>query len=199
MAWNVSGKILEACSCNMACPCALGPAKPDQGWCAGALAFDIREGSSSGVNLDRRKVVFAVDLPGDFFGGNGTGRIYVDEGATPSQRRELEGIFTGKRGGSMGAVSGLITKWLPTQFTKIDVKGGDKPSFTVGTLGKVTLDPIKTEDGKKARLQNAPIFGAFGVKSEELARSDGSSWSDPQLRRWKAGGAGGTMRFSMSG
>ena len=60
MAWQISGQLLDTCSCKLLCPCILGPAEPDQGWCSGALAFDIQQGSS----------VMAFDMPGDFIGGN---------------------------------------------------------------------------------------------------------------------------------
>ena len=41
MAWHISGKTTELCSCKLMCPCWLGPDnEPDQGWCAGAFGFD---------------------------------------------------------------------------------------------------------------------------------------------------------------
>ena|GEM_PF-6253281 len=70
----------------------------DQGWCSGALTFAIQQGQSDGVNLGGRTVVWLVDLPKDFVGGNGTVRIYVDDGADASQMQELEAIFTGRKG-----------------------------------------------------------------------------------------------------
>jgi hypothetical protein len=93
MAWNMTGQMLESCSCKMLCPCALGPAEPDQGWCAGALVFDIQRGQADGVSLDRTTVVLVVNMPGDFLGGNGTARLYVDEAASAAQRQELELTF----------------------------------------------------------------------------------------------------------
>ena len=121
MAWRMTGQMLESCSCKMLCPCTLGPAEPDQGWCSGALLFDIQQGNSDGVNLGGSKVVFAVDLPGDFLGGNGTARLYIDEAASADQRRELEAIFTGKKGGAFDALNSLITKWLPMQVVRTEI------------------------------------------------------------------------------
>ena len=46
MAWQLSGQLIEACSCKSACPCVLGPAEPDQGWCSGALTFSIEKGQA---------------------------------------------------------------------------------------------------------------------------------------------------------
>ena len=198
MAWSLSGHLLEACSCKMLCPCIFGPAEPDQGWCSGALTFDIQEGNADGVNLSGRRVVWAFDLPGDFFGGNATARLYIDDDASDEQRRDLEAIFTGKKGGAMEAVGASVTKWLPTKTASIKIQRGDKPSVSVGNFGQVTLAPIKTESGKAAQITNAPLNEAFGISSEDLARSDGSRWSDPDMRRWEAGGAGGVSAFSLS-
>ena len=198
MGWKLTGQLLEACSCKMVCPCILGPAEPDQGWCSVALTFDIHEGNADGVNLSGTRVVWAFDLPGDFVGGNGTARLYIDEGAGADQRRELEAIFTGKKGSAMEAIAASVTKWLPTKTVSIKVQQGDTPSVSVGNVGQVTLAPIKTESGKPAQIMNAPLNEVFGVAREDLARSDGSRWSDPDMRRWEAGGAGGVCAFSLS-
>ena len=57
MAWQLSGELIEACSCKAARPCVLGPAEPDQGWCSGALTFAIDKGKSDGVDLSGRAVL----------------------------------------------------------------------------------------------------------------------------------------------
>ena len=197
MAWRITGQLLEACSCKMLCPCTLGPAEPDQGWCSGALVFQIQQGNSDGVNLGGSKVVFAVDLPGDFLSGNGTARLYIDEAASTDQRRELEAIFTGKKGGAFDALNSLITKWLPMQVVKTEL-ASDNTSAKVGTIGQLKLKSIKTEDGRQTTLQNAPVLVGFGVERSDLARGDGSQWSDPQMRRWQSGGHGAVSAFALS-
>lgn len=198
MGWTMAGRFIDACSCKAVCPCLFGPAKPDQGWCSGALGFDIREGKSNGVSLAGTKAVMVLDLPGDFAGGNATVRLYIGDDASPKQRSELKDIFQGKRGGGWGAVAGLVTKWLPVQYTRIDLTGGDQPGFTVPNVGVVALQYMKTADGKKSRVVNPPALAVLGIGSEDMARSDGSRWSDPQMRAWKGGGAGGVARFKMS-
>jgi Protein of unknown function (DUF1326) len=52
MAWHISGKSTELCSCKMMCPCWLGPeGEPDQEWCSAAFGFEIEKGQSDGVDL----------------------------------------------------------------------------------------------------------------------------------------------------
>lgn len=198
MAWQLSGQVLETCSCKMLCPCIFGPAEPDQGWCAGALVFDIQQGNSDGVNLSGTRTVLAFDLPGDFFGGNGTGRVYLNDSANPEQRRELEAIFGGQKGGAFAALGGVLSKVLPTQTASIEVSLGDNPSAKVGSIGQINLQNVKTEDGKLTTIVNAPLNASFGMEASNLARGDGSSWSDPDMRSWQSGGTGSIGRFSLS-
>ena len=109
MVWRVTGQLHEVCSCKMLCPCWFGPAEPDQGWCSGMLIFDVRQGEAEGIDLSGSKVVFAAEWPGDFWGGNGTARLYLDEAASADQQRELEAIFSGKKGGPLEpVVAGVI-------------------------------------------------------------------------------------------
>ena len=188
MAWDLTGQLIEACSCKSACPCTLGAAEPDQGWCSGALTFTIQQGQSDGVNLGGRTVVWLVDLPKDFLSGNGTVRIYVDDGADAGQMRELEAIFTGKKGGPGEVLGSLVTKWLPTQRAKITIQGVDNPSISVGTVGQVATKRISDDKGRVAKLINAPVLGAIQVETADLARGDGTRFADPDMRRWESGG-----------
>ena len=129
MAWRLTGQLIETCSCNMLCPCWFTVQElmiMDQGWCASAIAFRTREGNSDGIALGGRTVVFAVDFPGPtMFDGNATARLYVDEEANADQRRELEAICSGQKGGPDGGHCPAIAKWLPARSAKIGVADED--------------------------------------------------------------------------
>lgn len=198
MPWRMSGQMLESCSCQMLCPCILGPAHPDAGWCGGAVVFDIQQGNADAVSLAGRKAVFAVDMPGDFMNGHITARLYVDDGASADQRRELEGIFTGKKGGSFAGMSGLITKWLPTQAVRIAVQAGDNATVTIGSVGQLKLAKVKNEAGQQTKVEGAALLRGFGVQTLELARGDGGYFTDPDMRRWVSGGSGSASAFSLN-
>jgi len=196
MAWQLSGQLIEACSCKAACPCVLGPAEPDQRWCSGALTFAIEKGQSDGVDLSGRAVLWLVDLPKDFASGNGTCRLIIDDAADARQRQELEAIFSGKKGGPGAVLGSLVSKWLPTDSASIKISRGDSPEIDVGTMGHVKLQPIKDQSGRTATLMNAPVLGLIEISQTELARSDGSRFADPQMRSWTAGGHGSVSPFS---
>jgi hypothetical protein len=196
MAWQLSGQLIEACSCKALCPCYLGPAEPDQGWCSGALAFSIQKGQSENVDLSGRAVVWLIDLPKDFASGNGTARLYVDDAANSQQRQELEAIFTGKKGGPWAVLNSIVAKWLPTQSAAIKLSDGDSPVVSVGSVGQVKLQSIKDQVGRRTTVMNAASHSLMEISQVDLARSDGSRLADPQMRAWDAWGHGGVSAFS---
>ena len=58
MVWQVSGQLTEFCSCKLMCPCWFGPTPvPDQGWCSGAILYDIAQGQIDGIDVGGSKVV----------------------------------------------------------------------------------------------------------------------------------------------
>ena len=188
MSWQLTGTLLEACSCKSACPCVLGPAEPDQGWCSGALTFAIDSGSSGDIDLGGRTVVWLIDLPADFASGEGVVRLYVDDGANESQVAELESIFQGKKGGPGEVLGSLVKEWLPTKTAPITIDGTDAISLQVGDIGNVDFAPIKDGNGQPTTLMNAPILGLVQIDRADLARGDGSKFADPEMRSWNSGG-----------
>jgi hypothetical protein len=183
----------------MLCPCWLGPdTPPDQGWCGGAFIFSISEGSSEGVTLAGCRVAAGFEWPGNFWAGNGTARLYIDA-ASEEQRRELEAIFGGQKGGPLADVlPAIVTRTLPTQFARIDINWSDRPSISIAGAGSVTLQPVKEQRGLATKVQAAMALTAFGMESMELASSKGSRWFDPDLRSWE-GDSGTIHSFDWNG
>lgn len=198
MVWSVSGQMIEACSCKMFCPCTFGPAEPDQGWCSAALIFDVRSGQSDGLDLAGSKVAMAVDFPGDMFDGKGTARLLIDAGSG-ERKAALEAIFSGQRGSGFAAVAGLMAKTLPSQEAKIEIGAGEEYSIRVGSVGELKVKPMKNSAGQPTEVLNAETSLIFGAEREQLAFTNGSRWSDPDMRQWESGGSGGQQQFNLSG
>jgi hypothetical protein len=189
MSWHLKAELIESCSCDMLCPCWFGTKElmiMDQGWCASPLFFRIQEGASDGVTLDGCVLVVAADYPGPtLLDGKGTGRIYIDEKSTPDQRRALERIFRGERGGPMAIIAGLIDNWLPNQYPAIEVQEDDDTvTATVGHFGHIRSDLLRSEAGDLMTMQHAGFFGALQFKDEtgQMAPSK-SHWFDPEMPR----------------
>lgn len=125
--------------------------------------------------------------------------MYIDDSASSEQRRELEAIFWGKKGGFLeGLLGAVISRWLPTETTRIEIGWGDSPFFRVGSFGQATLTPLRDQNGRPTRIEGAAAQTAFQFASMDLASSKGSRWSDPDLRQWQ-GDSGTLHQFNWSG
>jgi hypothetical protein len=74
------------------------------------------------------------------------------------------------------------------------VQHGETVSATVGSVGRVMLKRLKDGAGKQTRVQGAAAQAAFEIESMDVASSQGSRWSDPELRGWD-GDSGNIMAF----
>jgi hypothetical protein len=204
MAWTLKGQMTENCSCNMFCPCWFAIQEymvMDQGWCATSIMYEIDEGQSDDVDLSGRIVTFLADFPGPtLFDGNGTARLYFDDGASDEQARELEAILTGKKGGTFEMLGGLISNWLPAEKTSIQIsRDGDATSVKVGSVGEVSSKALRDDQGNGFTLRGGGFVGAFGMDEAELAPSAGTKWSDPDMPRQFETTSGGRGKINMSG
>lgn len=187
MTWNVSGKMVESCTCNMLCPCWFGVKELmvfDKEYCGGTILFRIQNGSSDGTEIKGLDVVVAVDFPGPtILDGNATMRIFVDDRADSSQQKALEDIFQGRKGGPMQVIGQLASKWLSTQKTKIEVNDdGNKLTATVGKFGQIRSQQLKNEAGRSMILQGAGFASAFQMENESFTLAPSATeWSDTEM------------------
>ena len=188
MSWRITGRGLELCSCKMFCPCWLGPeGEPDEGWCGGVFAYDIQSGESDGIDLGGTTAFMAAHWPANFFHGDGKARIYVGEGASDDQNRELAAILSGGKEGHLAALWGaVITEWLPAETAKIELAWGDKPSIAVSGVGAAKLDPVTDGAGTPTEISGAMAQAGYRIDSMQLARPEENHWSAPGLGDWSA-------------
>src|SRR5688500_5381465 len=132
MAWQLQGEWIESCSCDMYCACNFSPqGTASRGWCSAAVSLAIRHGGSAGIDVSNVRAVLAADFPGNFNLGNGVGRVYLDEGMSDDQRRELEAILSGQKGGVFEGLGGAFSHMLPSKIARIALNSGDSPSISV--------------------------------------------------------------------
>ena len=202
MGWNLSGELVESCSCNVLCPCWFGVQdlmKMDRGWCDGTLLFQTEAGQADGVDLGGRTVVLVVEWPGPtLYDGNGTARLHVDSGATSEQRKALEAIFQGKRGGPMEIIGGLIANWLPTESSVIDIDDdGEHCTAKVEGFGEVQSQVLKNDAGDAMTVKNAGFAVVLNFDDTTLTVAPSSTrWSDPAMRREFETRSGARARWS---
>lgn len=133
MAYQLEGRILEVCDCNVLCPCWIGE-DPDNGTCEAVVAYHIDRGTVDGVDVSGRTYASLTHIPGNIFAGNWKIAAYLDDGATDEQQEALLGVFTGKLGGPLADFAQLIGEVVTVERAPIsfDVEGG-KGTLKIGS------------------------------------------------------------------
>ena len=144
--WSLAGTYLEACNCEVICPCRrIGGrqgGRSTYGVCLGALSWQIVEGHADEVDLSRRRVVLVCRYDDDEPGSPWDFLLYLDDQADDRQRSALEAIYMGNAGGTP-------RKQFPWAF---------KPSRPAG----VRVAPIE--------IDHSPRRGWFRVHDEVTVR-----------------------------
>ncbi len=147
--WKISGDYFEACNCDIICAC-LVQSPPQRGRCDAALAFHIQEGYYGSVDLAGLNTVVVVSFPGPgkMRDGNWTAALYVDERANEQQQEALSAIFSGRAGGPMQLVSGLISKFLGVQKAPIAFEAeGNRRQLRIPNILEVGIEAAVGRDG----------------------------------------------------
>jgi hypothetical protein len=104
MDWHIAGTYLEACNCDVICPCrrvgGQTGGRSTYGVCQGALSWVVQDGSAGDVDLSGLGAVLALSYSDDEPGSPWDYYLYVDERGDEGQREALAGILSGRMGGT---------------------------------------------------------------------------------------------------
>jgi hypothetical protein len=127
-AYLLTGTILEACNCNVLCPCWIGE-DPDQGSCDAIVAYHIEQGEITGLDVSGLTVIEVTRIPGNVLAGGWQQLLLVSEEATPAQRQALADAFEGRLGGPLADLAGLVGERLGLHSAPIAHRlvGGEAP------------------------------------------------------------------------
>lgn len=154
MSYQLEGRLLEVCTCNVLCPCWVGE-DPDNGTCDGVLAWRVDEGTIDGTNVSGHTLVILTHIPGNILQGNWRVRVYVDDQASPEQKEGLLNVWTGKLGGPVADLAKLVGEVIAVEQVPItfDVKGVDG-TLKVGQAIDASLKPFQGATGKATALHD---------------------------------------------
>jgi hypothetical protein len=155
-AYSLQGSLIEACSCNVNCPCWIGE-DPDLGECFAIVAYGLDKGEIRGVDVSGLNLVLICHIPGNVLAGNWKVVAIVDERGTEEQRNAMIEAFTGKLGGPLadlwealiGEVKGV--EFLPISHEVEDGKG----TLRIGDVVETDMEPYRGPDGSITTLQNS--------------------------------------------
>ena len=101
-------------------------------------------------------------------------------------------------------LSQLVTKWLPTMTTRIDIKeDNDNHNITarVGNFGEIKSQQLRNEAGRAMTVQGAGFALIFQFENDALTLApSGTQWSDSDMPYSQIATKSGIIgKFSWSG
>lgn len=155
MSYQLEGRLLEVCTCNVLCPCWIGE-DPDGGTCDGVVAYHIDTGTVDGLNVSDLSIVFLNQIPGNILKGNWRVIVYVDDKATPQQQEALLNAFGGKLGGPLADLAKLVGEIVGVERVPITfaVKEG-RGNLNIGKAIEAELVPFQGATGKSTTLHDS--------------------------------------------
>jgi len=171
MGYALEGDLLEVCNCNVLCPCWIGE-DPDNGTCDSAFGYRFTSGQIDGVDVGGVVVASLVHIPGNVLKGNWTRQLYVDERASNAQADAVIDAMTGKKGGPLADLAGLIGNEMPARRAPItfDLVEG-KGTLKSGEVAEAVMEPYRGPTGEVTTL-NESIFTTIPGAPAYVARAE---------------------------
>jgi len=142
--WVFKGNYVDACSCDLACPCIFG-GSPTHGYCKGATLVEITEGNYGRIDLSG-VTVLAVYNGGEWI------KFFVDENATREQTDTVVKFLPIAEGFFAGPVREVRN--VPISVTRTD----ERVKITAdGTI--VEIEQIRNAAGEPIKVVGLPARG----------------------------------------
>jgi hypothetical protein len=201
MAYEIEGRLLEVCTCNVLCPCWVGE-DPDYTTCDTTIAWGIERGTVDGVAVDGLILAVSAHIPKNILTPKSwTAVVFVDDRATPDQEAVLLRLFTGQLGGAVADLAGLIgevvaVERVPITFT---VDGG-KGRLVIGAIVEAEMAPFVGATGNPTTLAETvfstiPGSPVYASKASRYHR-DGSGHGIPSVELEGHNALQGHFRFA---
>lgn len=169
--YELEGRLLEVCSCDILCPCWVGR-DPDGGTCDAAVAWHFDRGTIQGIDVSGLTIAISGHIPGNILQGNWRVLVYVDEKATPAQQDAMLAVYTGKLGGPIADLAALIgevvgVERVPITFT---VEGG-KGTLALGERVQAEMAPFTGPTGEVTTLHES-VFSTIPGSPAYVSSAD---------------------------
>jgi len=146
--WVLKADYLDACSCDLACPCLFG-GSPTRGFCKGATLVEIKEGHYGEVDL-AGVTVLAVYNGGKWI------KFFVNDNATKAQTDAVVEFLPVAEGFFQAPVRDIRNVPISVERAKDKVK-----VTTDGTV--VELEQIRNSKGEPIKVSGLPAHGFPGL------------------------------------
>ena len=186
MGYEIEGRLLEVCTCNVLCPCWVGE-NPDYKTCDTTIAWGIEKGTIEGVDVSGLTLAVSAHIPNNILEPKSwTAAVFVDDKSSDEQQAVLLKLFTGQLGGAVADLAGLIGEVVAVERVPItfSVQGGNG-RLALGDLVEADMAPFVGATGKPTTLAETvfstiPGSPVYASKASKYRR-DGSSHGIPSV------------------
>lgn len=155
--YNLHGTILEACSCDVLCPCWIGE-DPDGGTCQAFLSYHFEKGEIEGIDVSGLSMVMVCQIPGNVLTPKSWKVLVVmDAAATDKQAQVIADAYTGKLGGPLADLSQLVGEIIGVERVAIvhEVRGGAGELSVGENWITAAMEPFHGPDGSVTTLRDS--------------------------------------------
>ena len=185
--YDLTGTLLEVCTCGVLCPCWVGE-DPDQGDCLAVLSYHFTEGTIRGLDISGRTMAQIGHIPGNVLAGNWKVARFIDDGASDEQFQALQDAFSGALGGPLADLAGLVGELVTVERVPIShqvVNGVG--TLDVGDFAHCEMEPFRSADGTITTLRDS-IFSTVPGSPAYVSKATVQRISLPQYGlEWSEG------------
>ncbi|MEO6795259.1 MAG: DUF1326 domain-containing protein [Mycobacterium sp.] len=162
MGYELNGRMAEVCSCRSLCPCTIGE-NADGNNCGFTWVFHIDRGEINDVDVSGLNLGLLGHHADNIFDINARVFVIVDERADDTQQDALVTAFTGKAGGPLADLAGLVKEIVGVARAAIefDVDKGSG-SFKVEGVFEGEVVGFTAKDGTHTTLNNTALGDVYG-------------------------------------
>lgn len=158
--YALEGTLVEACNCQVLCPCWIGE-DPDEDGCWAIEAYHVDRGSIAGVDVSGLTYVQVELIPGNVLVEGSWRQLRVlDASGSDAQRDVMLRAFRGEYGGPLADLAGLVGEEVGVEVATIShevVEG--KGVLRVDDAVHVEMEPFRGNDGTITTLRDS-IFSS---------------------------------------
>lgn len=197
--WWAEGLLFENCNCTAVCPGHIHFSQEcTHEVCHGFWAIRFEGGRAGEVDLAGVDVVVVYETPQVMVDGGWKQVIIVSDRATGAQRRAVEEILTGMRGGPWEILARFVGDGRPTRIARIRIEEAPgRKSVTVKGVLKGAVEAIRGRNrAEPVTFEN--IYNQIHDTTQVIARGS-TRYDDGEIVIANEGTHGLWSRFRWSG
>jgi hypothetical protein len=170
--YHLEGSLLEACSCEVLCPCWIGE-DPDGGTCQSFVAYHFARGMIRDIDVSGLSLVTVNHFPGNVLAGNWRGVWFISDEASEAQFEAIRDAFAGGLGGPLADLAGLYGEILDVKRAPIvhETREG-RGVLRIGDVVSSEMRPYTAPDGSTITTLRDSVFSTVPGSPAYVAKAD---------------------------